>query len=181
MRRILFAALVGVSSAGAARGTTELAYLVSQPVESDEGVTVGVNTYLGYGGAGLELLLTAAENCVSTQNGGFRDINAASRLGIKVRMLPEDERQSGQLGYLCLLHGDTLRVVLDATSVAAPRVDVSNSWKRAVVETTLRCMTENAAREPSARYLDVRVEGAAEYRNLAGQQPISLRPEDSPN
>src|SRR5207249_11645138 len=103
-------------------GSEPTAVEVMQPMDIENFIWLSRVTYMGYygdlaGGAISAVILTCNPNIVQTY-AEARNLNVAADAGLKVRLLPNpaDERS---------LFGDTLRVVLDATSLET----LSNSFE----------------------------------------------------
>lgn len=188
IRVLTLAASVLVSTPACA--TIERLRSVSQPIEIDGSLVICTNAYVSnLEGAGAALLLTAAENCVRVQGPeGFQNSNAAFLAGLEIRPAPRMGTAPVGEDWWPLLSGDTLRVVLDASKLKAEpapftsrlpkgadpkrfeqrRLESHRRWQRALLEITVRCMIENAARDPRARYLAIEIAGPDEFKDLAG-------------
>lgn len=179
--------------ANIAPATVERLCSVTQPIEVDGTFRMSPNTYVTYSTSpGTELLLTTAENRVRTPHGFlFLNMNSASRAGLAIQFVKDEKPPTGgRATRWDGLFGDTLRVVLDLRAMPVEAIlpeGVSTEddkrtverrhrehreWCRALVEVTLQCMVENAAREPKARFLDVRIEGPSEFEDLAGTRSL---------
>jgi hypothetical protein len=147
-------------------------YVVTQPIDAGHaGVVPCDNTYVRWGDApGIALLLTVAECRVSTPD-GFVDRNAASLMGIHLRSVGHTGPAHGQT-WSPGLFGDTLRVTMDLSHLGPSAEPAIAAWRQVVVDVTTQCMVENARREPRAAFLDIVVEGPAEFARLAGVRSL---------
>src|SRR5947208_1284591 len=135
-----------------------------QPMDIENFIWLSRVTYMGYygdlaGGAVSAVILTCNPNIVQTY-AEARNLNVAADAGLKVRLLPNPADEGS-------LFGDTLRVVLDATSLET----LSNSFEwsdTTIVAATTQCILVNAAQLPAIKHVDLRVEGNAAYRKYVG-------------
>jgi hypothetical protein len=103
---------------------------------------------------GLLVALTASDFYIKTTL-GLENRNGAARMGVRIRPVG--------------VFGDTLRVVLDLTSMAPRAPSPLGGSPDRVLGQTVSCMIINATREPhKARHLQVEIEGPADYDQFSG-------------
>ncbi|MCA9752762.1 MAG: hypothetical protein KC591_11270, partial [Gemmatimonadetes bacterium] len=106
--------------------------------------------------------------------GGFRNINAAHLLGVRLFLVPHDEPiLRGERRWQGVF-GDTLRVVMDLSNIdedtySSTGQPIRLAWpKNEVIPRTVECMLENAKREKNdVRFLDVSIRGQDGFADLA--------------
>jgi hypothetical protein len=150
------ASMVWATSSLASEAWPLMAY---QPVSLPNGIALTPVSYIGYYMAGQAVEMACWENRIWHRE-EKKDLqeNAAFAAGINASM---DWRGWPD-------RGDTLRVNLDLSRVAAGRDE--NGWSdTTLVEATVECMRANAGQfAPSVHYLAVKIDGAARYARYAG-------------
>ena len=176
-----FLALMMLDAAGA-RASQEGAVQVSQPIMVfDGGCVVSDVTYIltwGWYRYAPELTtsLTVSANSISTSQ-GFANRNGAAALDLRLEFPDGDEipgfGSEGHRERFQGLFGDTLRVVLDLTSMKRGAESEWPGSEADVVAATVESLKLNARREwPRVRTLDLRVRGPSEFQAHAGVYPL---------
>jgi hypothetical protein len=192
---ILVATVVGASSAQATEDCTKAA---TQPI-GDYGFATA--TYVSWYDCEYpsEVELTTAPNAVIV-HGEPENRNQASLLGIKVRLVDDRPREQGGAETMrgFGVFGDTVRVVMDLTGVAAWKLDealplppqepgastfqdgrrvFTRIWRETVLE-TLDCVLLNARRSwPTIAFVDLDVAGSPHFNYLRSVYSLESVPD----
>lgn len=138
---------------------------VAQPIMTEEGIFVSSVTYLVYRGSavpGDAIGYTAKANVVLMEGSNEpRDANAASQLGLDVRLARRVDVPDWNHPSV-----DTLPVILDFTHFKA---EAEERYRvTPTVQATVECILVNASRSwPPARYVQLEIEGTEGYRSFA--------------
>lgn len=103
--------------------------------------------------------MTCAPNKIAGQD-SVRNYNIANALGLKIQKVVARHRPHG-------LHGDTLKVVFDASAIR----DSMRFWGESVdtiLAATFECMLANAAKGWPAKYLSVEILGPSRFGHFRG-------------
>lgn len=136
---------------------------VLQPLDTGNVIWLSPVTYFGYFNwrhPGHPVAFTCSSNVVTRHDGQPSNMNIAAMAGFKVQLLSKDERHEEYL------FGDTLRVVLDVSSIDA----FHTSWPRdALVGATVECILVNGAKGYSkgVRYIQLAIKGPKPIRKYA--------------
>ena len=157
--------------AGVALSTVEQSIEVAQPIVTEECMCIRDVTYVTYAQLtwGEVVDYTASKNyIVIGDHSNPADRNAASLAGVKVKT-------DGYHFQEQALYGDTMRVVVDLSSMNAAAVDFE---AEDIVQATIQSVLINATRSPegwdkktggrmAARHLRLDVQGSPEFSALS--------------
>ncbi len=169
---VVVATLLGAVVTGDARATEESPLEVAQPIWCENGVVVSTVTVIVMRGSawpGLAVAWTAKPNFVQREgNDAPLSRNAAAMYGIEVKVLEGRGWPSQAFSYADTL--DTLNVVLDLRRLNPGASYLADSL---VVEATVECILTNAGHDqPSARHVNLTVEGSQRYAYLQRVYPL---------
>ena len=170
MKSVLVVAAT-LAAAESVVASDEAVWLIASPILSGaEGVSIVDTPQLVWGDEwatpGCRVSRTTDDVFLKTDL-GLENRNVAARMGIRVHVARPSPSSSPakELG----LFGDTLRVVLDVSSLARELPYPLGGPPEYALEATLSCMIINAGRDPhQPQFLDVLVEGRPGFEPLTG-------------
>ena len=160
MSTILVALVLAALGASRAQGTEEWSFEAFQPIWTDNDISLSRVTVLTFnsGEVGVYAVLATCDSNRVMTDYGPQQRNAAFEVGLRTEVAINSNREPP-------LFGDTLRVVLRATKPASNLDDHSYST---ILAATVQCVLLNAAQSPAIKFVALRVEGDAAYREYGG-------------
>jgi hypothetical protein len=160
MSTILVALVLAALGASRAQGTEEWCFEAFQPIWTDNDISLSRVTVLTFnsGEVGVYAVLATCDSNRAMSDHGPQQRNAAFEVGLRTDVTFKSNEVPW--GF-----GDTLHVVLRTTK---PPSDLDDHSYSKILGATVRCILLNAAQSPAIKFVALRVEGDAAYREHGG-------------